>query len=64
MTGRLFISSECLEQKKILQQNPKYDVASVSLVTIVAGLIYETVVQSVFDSSEGKKLIAKFLKKD
>lgn len=49
------ISSEYLEQQKILHQNPDYGVASLSFAPIVADFIRQTGVQSVSDYGAGKK---------
>ena len=52
--NRYTISSEYLEQQKILHQNPNY--VSLSFVTIVADLMRQTGVKSVSDYGAGKKL--------
>jgi hypothetical protein len=54
--NRHTISSEYLEQQKILHQNPNYGVASLSFVPIVADLMRQTGVKSVSDYGAGKKL--------
>jgi hypothetical protein len=52
---RSTISSEYLEQQKILHQNPNYGVASLSFAPIVADFICQTGVHSVSDYGAGKK---------
>jgi hypothetical protein len=53
--NRSTISSEYLQQQKILHQNPNYGVASLSFAPIVADFIRQTGVQSVSDYGAGKK---------
>ena len=53
--NRSTISSEYLEQQKILHENPNYGVASLSFAPIVADFIRQTGVQSVSDYGAGKK---------
>jgi len=53
--NRSTISSEYLEQQKILHQNPNYGVASLSFAPIVADFIRQTGVHSVSDYGAGKK---------
>jgi predicted secreted protein len=53
--NRSTISSENLEQQKILHQNPNYGVASLSFGRIMADFILQTRVQSVSDYGAGKK---------
>jgi hypothetical protein len=53
--NRSTISSEYLEQQKILHQNPNYGVASLSFAPIVADFILQTGVHSVSDYGAGKK---------
>jgi hypothetical protein len=55
MIDRPTISSEYLEQQKILHQNPDYGVASLSFAPIVGDFIRQTGVQSVSDYGAGKK---------
>ena len=52
---RSTISSEYLQQQKILHENPNYGVASLSFAPIVADFIRQTGVQSVSDYGAGKK---------
>jgi hypothetical protein len=54
---RSTISSEYLEQQKILHQNPNYGVASLSFAPIVADFIRQIGVHSVSDYGAGKKLV-------
>jgi hypothetical protein len=49
------ITSEYLEQQKILHQNPNYGVASLSFAPIIADLIKQIGVRSVSDYGAGKK---------
>ena len=49
------ISTEYLEQQKILHQNPNYGVASLSFAPIVADLIKQIGARSVSDYGAGKK---------
>ena len=53
--SRSTISSEYLEQQKILHQNPNYGVASLSFAPIVAELICQIGAQSVSDYGAGKQ---------
>jgi hypothetical protein len=54
--NRSAISSEYLEQKKILHQNPNYsDASSLSFAPIISDFILQTIVQSVSDYGTGKK---------
>jgi hypothetical protein len=62
--NRTTISSEYLEEQKILHQNPHYGVASLSFAPIVADFIRQTGVQSVSDYGAGKKNLLLGLQKD
>jgi hypothetical protein len=53
--NRSTISSEYLQQQKMLHENPNYGVASLSFAPIVADFIRQTGVQSVSDYGAGKK---------
>jgi hypothetical protein len=53
--NRPTITSEYLEQQKILHQNPNYGIASLSFAPIVVDIIRQTGVHSVSDYGAGKK---------
>ena len=53
--NRPTITSEYLEQQKILHQNPNYGVASLSFAPIIADFIRQTGVNSISDYGAGKK---------
>ena len=55
LIDRSTISSEYLEQQKLLHQNPNYGIASLSFAPIVADFIRQTGVQSISDYGAGKK---------
>jgi hypothetical protein len=57
------ISTEYLDEQKLLHLNPNYGVASLSFAPIVADLIRQTEVRSISDYGAGKKNLLVGLKK-